>query len=199
MNKIIADVIFNTPANIGVFCASYKVLKGLIDSGIKEIVKFSGKKIYIEESGKTASDNSEMIESYKADSKSTGAVLLGVSGGRNSEGEDFPGDYMNSVVVVGFPYQKPTPRLEAKIKYYNSIFDGNGRLFAYTIPAIQTANQAAGRPIRKLDDKGVIILMDDRFKRMRNLLSTWLRENAELITPESDTIARELKEFFKKR
>ena len=29
-----------------------------------------------------------------------GAVLLGVCGGRNSEGEDYPGDYMNAVVIT---------------------------------------------------------------------------------------------------
>ena len=32
--------------------------------------------------------------------------LLGACGGRNSEGEDFPGDFMNAVVVVGVPFQR---------------------------------------------------------------------------------------------
>lgn len=196
MNNIISEVLFNTPGNVGIFCASYRVLRGLLDSGLKQIIKFSGKKFYSESSEFTASDNSEMIINYKSDAKKKGAVLLGVAGGRNSEGEDFPGDYMNAVVVVGFPYHRPTPRVEAKINYYNSIFTGKGWLFAYTIPAIQRSNQAAGRPIRKLDDKGTIILMDDRFITKKNLLSRWLQDNMEMAPKKKGALGKEIETFF---
>ena len=40
-------------------------------------------------------------------------MFLGVQGGRTSEGVDFPGNQMNSVVVVGIPYAEPTPQSES--------------------------------------------------------------------------------------
>ncbi len=90
-----------------------------------------------------------LIEQYKSKRYRSRRGILGVCGGRNSEGEDFPGDFMNAVVVVGVPFQRPTPSLNAKIEYYNKLFSNQGRLFAYTAPAIQKSNQACGRPISK--------------------------------------------------
>jgi DNA excision repair protein ERCC-2 len=196
MCKKIAEIIFNTPANVGIFCASYTVLEALIKNGIKDLIKFSGKKFFQERGENSASDNAILIEKFKKESNNNGAVLLGVSGGRNSEGEDFPGDFMNAVIVVGFPFAKPTPRIEAKINYYNALFQGKGRLYAYTIPAIRRSNQAAGRPIRKLTDKGAIILMDDRFKYYIKLVSPWIRENAEIVEDRPNTLAILIERFF---
>lgn len=47
--------------------------------------------------------------------------------------------------------------------------------FAYLYPAMQRANQASGRPIRKVSDKGVIIFMDSRFKKRLGWISNWVR------------------------
>lgn len=193
----IAEVLFNTPANVGIFCASYVVLKGLIENGIESIIKFSRKKNFIERKSNSASDNAIMIEDYKREASKEGAVLVGVLGGRNSEGEDFPGDYMNAVVIVGMPFSRPTSRVKGKIDYYNSIFKGKGRLFAYIWPAVKKSMQAAGRPIRRLEDKGAIILLDNRFKYYRDLITPWVRENMEYIPDEPNLIANHLQLFFK--
>jgi DNA excision repair protein ERCC-2 len=197
INTTIAEIVFNTPANVGIFCASYVVLKGLLRNGLEKIIKFSGKKLYKENVENSASDNAEMIEDYKSDSKYKGAVLLGVCGGRNSEGEDFPGDHMNTVIVVGMPFHRPTPRVQAKIRYYDSIFNGKGKEYAYIVPTLQRSNQACGRPIRKLSDRGSIILLDERFYNYRELLSTWIRNNMDVVPDEKNYLAEEIKQFFK--
>jgi DNA excision repair protein ERCC-2 len=113
----IEEVIYCTPANIGIFCASYKILDALVSNGIRSVAIKYNKKLFIEEPGLSASENSLLINDFKsmASRPNQGAILLGVCGGRNSEGEDYPGDYMNSVVIAGFPYHLPTPRVEAKI------------------------------------------------------------------------------------
>ncbi|MHA1727478.1 MAG: helicase C-terminal domain-containing protein [Promethearchaeota archaeon] len=197
MCKKITDVIFNTPGNIGIFCASYVVLRGLLNNGLEDLVKFSGKNFYEESSQNSASENADLIENFKSDAANSGAVLLGVCGGRNSEGEDFPGDFMNSVVIVGIPFFKPTPSVEAKIKYLDSVFDRKGRIFGYIVPAIRRANQAAGRPIRRIEDKGAIILLDFRFKNYFDFLSPWIRENAEIALDKPNIISKHLNTFFK--
>ena len=99
--------------------------------------------------------------------------------------------------MVGVPFHRPTPRTDAKIKYYDRKFGPRkGWNFAYLGPAIKRANQAAGRPIRKLDDKGAIILMDDRFNQYRHLLSKWIVENMISVPNKPNKIAEQLEKFF---
>ena len=166
----------NTPKNVGIFCASYDVLEGLLKNGFDRMVKSLGKTCFSEKFSMSAGDNDILIEQYKSKSTEAGGVLLGACGGRNSEGEDFPGDFMNAVVVVGVPFQRPTPSLNAKIEYYNKLFSNQGRLFAYTAPAIQKSNQACGRPIRRMDDTAFILLMDNRFLSYKEYLSDWIKK-----------------------
>ncbi|TKJ18044.1 MAG: hypothetical protein CEE43_19010 [Promethearchaeota archaeon Loki_b32] len=182
----IEEVVSTTPANIGVFCASYKILDGLLND-VRMTYKFAsmvnkyGKELFIENSQKSASDNADMLDEFKACSNKQGAVLLGVCGGRNSEGEDYPGGFMNSVIIVGIPYHLPTPRVEAKIKYYDTQFNRQGLNFAYLYPAMQRANQASGRPIRRKTDKGLIIFMDERFNRRMKWISEWVNSEVRVI------------------
>lgn len=183
----IDQVISCTPANSAVFCASYKILNGLLDNGIRSMVeKKHHKQFFVEEPGLSASENALLINDYKSCSTNSGALLLGVCGGRNSEGEDYPGDFMNSVIIAGFPYHLPTPRVEAKIKYYDKVFEGQGWNFAYLYPAIQRANQASGRPIRRATDKGALIFMDSRFKDKQKWISEWVRRVIEVIDNKED-------------
>ncbi|MHA1377989.1 MAG: helicase C-terminal domain-containing protein [Candidatus Helarchaeota archaeon] len=101
-------------------------------------------------------------------------------GGRNSEGVDFPGPEMNAVVIVGLPLPRPTFFLSKLEKYYNSEFGPDkGRDYSSVLPALRRANQAAGRPVRRLVDKGIIIFLDERynFKYYKRGLSNWIRSN----------------------
>ena len=195
----IEELIYSTPANIGIFCASYKILNALISNGISDVATKYNKKLFIEEPGLSASKNSLLINDFKsmANPPNQGAILLGVCGGRNSEGEDYPGNYMNSVVIAGFPYHLPTPRIEAKISYYDKAFNGNGWNLAYLYPAIQRANQAGGRPIRKINEKGAIIFMDSRFKQKINWISPWIKNQIKVIPDRSNLIIEELSNFWR--
>ncbi|MHA1689040.1 MAG: helicase C-terminal domain-containing protein [Promethearchaeota archaeon] len=198
INKI-EEVIACTPANVGVFCASYKILQALLHFGLERSIMQYDKKLFVESPNFSATENSLMIEDFKSMAKvkdGRGGVLLGVCGGRNSEGEDFPGEYMNSVVIAGFPYHLPTPRLQAKITYYDKVFDKQGWNFAYLYPAVQRANQAAGRPIRKVDDKGAIIFLDERFRDKSKWISNWLRTELELVPDKDNAIYQILYPFW---
>ena len=46
--------------------------------------------------------------------------------------------------------------------YYNDKYE-EGKQFAYVYPGVNRVLQAAGRVIRREDDRGVIVLIDDRF------------------------------------
>ncbi len=196
----IEEVVEYTPANIGMFCASYKILNALLEHGIEPIVRKCNKELFIEEPGLSASENALLVEDFKSRAKKpyNGAVLLGVCGGRNSEGEDYPGELMNSVVIAGFPYHLPSPRVDAKITYYDNVFNKQGWNFAYLYPAIQRANQASGRPIRKIKDQGCIVFLDARFKQKYKWISEWVRNEIEIIQDKKGAIAQSLSAFWQK-
>lgn len=194
----IDEVLYCTPANVGIFCASYKILKGLLSNGIDSVVEKNNKKLFVEEPGLSASENAILVNDFKsmANSQNNGGVLLGVCGGRNSEGEDYPGDFMNAVVIAGFPYHLPSPRVKAKIEYYDKVFNKQGWNFGYLYPAIQRANQASGRPIRKISDKGAIIFMDSRFKQKYQWISDWVKSELEVVPDTKDAIIQNLYPFW---
>lgn len=193
------EIIYCTPANVGIFCASYKILNALVKHGIEKVAENQNRKIFIEKPGMTASENAYLIEDYKATASNGGAILLGVCGGRNSEGEDYPGDFMNTVVIAGFPYHLPTPRVEAKIEYYDKVFNKQGWNFAYLYPAIQRANQASGRPIRKIEDKGAIIFLDSRFKQKYKWISSWVKNQVEIVPNNKNALVQHLYPFWQNK
>jgi DNA excision repair protein ERCC-2 len=193
----IEEVIHSTPANVGIFCASYTILRGLQMNGMNSMLRRSGKEICEERPENSAAKNSQLLKRFKRASLDQGGVLLGVCGGRNSEGEDYPGDFMNSVIIVGIPYHLPTPRVDAKIKYYNKAFRGQGWVFGYLYPAMQRANQASGRPIRRETDRGVIIFMDERFKERIGWISDWVRKDLKILPDRSGTLKSTIMKFWR--
>ena len=165
MIERINEVVENTPTNTGVFTASFEVLNSLISEGLENALQ---KPLFHERRGMTSKANEKMVSDFKACGNLNGAVFLGVQGGRTSEGVDFPGNQMNSVLVVGVPYAEPTPRVKAQIEYYEKCFPGFGREYGYILPAMKKASQAAGRPIRTLDDRGAIVFLDTRLEGIEN-------------------------------
>ena len=189
------EAIDNTPANTGIFTASYEVLEAILDAGLREM---SSKPVLAEHRGMKSKQNATLIARYKRYAKQGGAVLIGVQGGRSSEGVDYPGDQMNTVAVVGVPYAEPTARVEAQINYYENLFQTCGQEYGYVLPAMKKASQAAGRPIRTLEDRGAILLMDYRYATVycAQFLPAWIRQNLRIIEDEPNLIAKELRKFF---
>jgi len=196
MVERIVEVVENTPTNTGVFAASFQVLNQLLAEGLEEALP---KPLFHEKREMTSEQNEKMVSNFKASGSRRGAVLLGVQGGRTSEGVDFPGNQMNSVVVVGIPYAEPTPRVKAQIDYYEKCFPGLGREYGYVLPAMKKASQAAGRPIRTLDDRGAIVFLDYRFSTSycRGFLPPWITDGMKTLPNEKRVLEREIHDFFK--
>jgi DNA excision repair protein ERCC-2 len=194
--KRIEEVVQHTPANTGIFAASFEVLGKLLAEGLKKALD---KPLFCEHRSMSSRENEKMVAEFKAHSKHAGAVLLGVQGGRSSEGVDYPGDEMNSVVIVGLPYAEPTPKVKAQINYFEKCFPGFGREYCYVLPAMKKACQAAGRPIRSLEDRGAMIFLDYRFAAQycQSFLPSWIHDNLRVLPDEDNVIARELSLFFK--
>jgi DNA excision repair protein ERCC-2 len=198
LTKRIREIVQNTPMNTGVFAASFEVLNSLLNAGLEEALE---KPLFCERRGMSSKANEHLVAEFKAHAENAeGAVFLGAQGGRTSEGVDFPGDQMNAVVVVGVPYAEPTPRVKAQIAYYEKHFPRFGREYGYVLPAMKKASQAAGRPIRTLDDRGAIVFLDYRFATSycRSFLPLWVRERLKTLPHQDGALSRELQAFFKK-
>lgn len=124
-------------------------------------------------------------------------VVFAVQGGSFAEGIDYAGDMVVGAFIVGPPL--PSFDLEREImREFYQIRYGAGFEYAYTIPAMAKAVQAAGRVIRSEKDRGLIVLMDSRFIEpdySRAMPADWFETNAtELV---SDSILKEVAEFWK--
>jgi DNA excision repair protein ERCC-2 len=192
----INEVVNSTPTNTGVFAASFQVLNSLLDEGLEN---FLLKPLFHERKGMNSKANEKMVHDFKACGDKGGAVFLGVQGGRTSEGVDFPGNQMHSVVVVGVPYAEPTPRIKAQIEYYDKRFPGFGREYGYVLPAMKKASQAAGRPIRTLDDRGAIVFLDFRYATnyCKNFLPSWITSGMKVLPDKKGVLAAEVSNFFR--
>jgi DNA excision repair protein ERCC-2 len=195
MCQVIGEVVNNTPANTGIFTASYIVLDSLLDAGIETCIN---KPLFYETRKMTSKANDQIVNEFKELSSKGGAALLGVLGGRSSEGADFPGEQMNTCIIVGIPYARPTTRVQSQIDYLDEQFDKRGREYGYVIPAMRRASQAAGRPIRSINDKGLIIFLDYRFGHnyTARYLPVWLRENTQLLKYRPGIMSEITQEFY---
>lgn len=85
-----------------------------------------------------------------------------VLGGGFSEGIDLPGSSLIGVAIVGVG----TPGISSErniIRDYYEVSRGMGYDYAYTYPGMNNVLQAVGRVIRDEGDRGVALLIDDRY------------------------------------
>ncbi len=129
----------------------------------------------------------------------TGAIptiLFAVQGGHFSEGVDYPGDMLIGAFVVG----PPLPSFEYDREQMREFYERNykkGFDYAYTYPAMAKAVQSAGRVIRSEKDKGIIILMDDRFLEKsysQSMPLDWFTDSPRELV--SGSIIKDLNEFW---
>lgn len=152
-----AQTVNAIPGNVAVFFPSYN----LRDKVSKYFEVKSRKSIFSEQPGLSKLERLEMLEQFKSYSD-IGAVFMGVTGGSFGEGIDLPGKLLNGVVIVGVPLDSPDLETQSLIDYYDKLF-GAGWDYGYIFPAMNRVVQAAGRAIRSETDKGVIVLLDERF------------------------------------
>ena len=89
-------------------------------------------------------------------------VGMCVLGGIFSEGIDLKADQLEGAVVVGTGLPMVSTEQEILKHYFDSRKE-NGFQYAYQYPGMNKVMQAAGRVIRTMEDRGVILLLDDRF------------------------------------
>ena len=141
-----------------------------------------------------ASDVEAILDHLREQSVPT--IVFAAQGGSFSEGMDYAGEMVIGAFVIGPPLPNYDLEREQIRAYYQRQY-GTGFEYAYTIPAMAKAIQAAGRVIRSETDRGLIVLMDNRFMQSgynRSMPVDWFESDVtELV---SDSILREVADFW---
>ena len=121
-------------------------------------------------------------------------VGLCVMGGVFSEGIDLTGDRLIGAAIVGTGLPMVCDERELFKRYFDEI-NGSGFDYAYLFPGISKVFQAGGRVIRTATDRGVVLLLDDRFLR-REYRGEFPKEWNNSVVVSLDTIRDELYRFW---
>ncbi len=152
----LVEVLQTLPVKTAVFFPSFDLMQRVLESGLQSQLPGN---VFIEYSKVPMGDLWRSIEGWKKDPE--GTILLGVAGGRLSEGIDYPDEELEAVVLVGIPYPRPTAKREALRRFLDTT-TGKGWEYTVEAPAQRAILQACGRMIRSENDRGIAILLDRR-------------------------------------
>ena len=173
ISERVAAVIESTESGVGVFAPSYSVLQGIFEIVSKKV---AGRHLVSEARGLSNEQAEELFDSYRSRDDS---VLFAVQGGRFSEGEDFEGGAMGSVVVVGMALPPPSPMMYAEYSCLKRAGEPDSYLMLSMLPALRKAFQAAGRHVRGPGKRGLVFFFDERFgsPTAREFMPSWLKKD----------------------
>lgn len=123
-------------------------------------------------------------------------VGLCVLGGIFSEGIDLKAERLEGTIIVGTGLPMVCSEQEILMQYFADQGE-NGYDYAYQYPGMNKVLQAAGRVIRTAEDRGVILLLDDRFLR-REIQELFPREWTEYGLVTRETVDGWLRNFWEK-
>lgn len=136
-------------------------------------------------------------EGFLEEFQSRKGTLVGfcVLGGIFSEGVDLTGESLIGAIVVGTGLPQIGSEREILKEYYDRK-NHRGFDYAYRYPGMNKVLQASGRVIRTKDDKGVILLLDERFLG-RDYADIFPREWQDRSCCRLDTVEQALTDFWK--
>ena len=161
----VSELVSEVPRSTIVFYPSYALMEKI---SAKTAGATSGKNVYFENRGMDQGDFMRIVNDFKL---SPGKALLhAISGGRVSEGIDFPGAEMELAILAGIPYPKPTAKQRA-FQHFCELRFGEGWDRAVKAPTTRKLQQAIGRLIRSETDMGVAVILDKRAIQFRDVLA----------------------------
>lgn len=147
----------------------------------------------VQESGMREEEREEFLEAFRRERENT---LIGfcVMGGIFSEGIDLKNEELIGAVIVGTGLPQISNEREILKNYYDKRY-GEGFDYAFRYPGMNKVLQSAGRVIRTVEDKGVIVLLDERFLQ-REYLSMFPREWADYERVTVESVQERVKKFW---
>ena len=154
----IAATVSAKAGNYICYFPSYSFMESVLKAFRK---KYPAVMTVVQKRGMTLSQKESFLSAFKDD---TGILRVGfcVLGGSFSEGVDLPGSRLIGSIVVGVGIPALSNERNIIRDYYEEK-TGRGYDYSYSFPGMNSVLQAAGRVIRRDTDRGVVVLIDDRY------------------------------------
>ena len=197
IKKIVSCIAATVSQKVGnyiVYFPSYSYMEQVRDAFAR---KYPSVPLIVQERGMSVRRRESFLSQFADDSKQL-RVGFCVLGGSFSEGVDLPGRRLIGTVIVGVGL----PGLSNERNILKEYFDNRcerGYDYAYTYPGMNRVLQAAGRVIRREEDEGVVVLIDDRYNTPQYQMlfpASWMHLQ---YTGNAISLAELVKNFWKSR
>ncbi len=159
----VIEVLRNTPGHVALFTQSYAMLDMVLDD-----YRWIPWGIQIEKENSRMSKRQVegMVENlYRKRRTNDRIMLCGVLSGKLAEGVDYPENILDAVICIGLPVPPPSARQKALTDYCQDKFGVSvARRYSSHQPAVNSVLQAIGRPIRKAEDRALIVILEKRIR-----------------------------------
>jgi len=155
--ELVRDVCDAKPGSYLVFLPSFAYLEKLWEA---YVAKYPDQQVWKQAQGQSREERQELLTELETSGARLGFVIMG---GVFGEGVDYVGDRLIGAIVVGVGLPGLSAEQELMEQHYReSGYDGYD--FANRIPGFIRVLQTVGRVIRTESDRGVVVLVDDRFQ-----------------------------------
>lgn len=183
-------LISNKEGNFIVFFPSYQYMQMVLDC-----MELDNIELIVQKNNMSDDEREEIINKFK---KTTNTKIgFFVMGGVFSEGIDYIGDALSGVIIVGVGLPMVCDENNILKDFFENKYS-QGFDYAYVYPGFTKVIQAVGRVIRSDTDRGIAILIDERFtysKYLSLMPPHWT--NKKCITNIFD-LKNEIKNFYNK-
>jgi DNA excision repair protein ERCC-2 len=169
--EMLIDLVDTRPGKYLIFFPSYRYMSDVYERLLEEDPAFL---TIVQHPAMSEDEREKFLANFDSDQEES-LVGFAVMGGIFSEGIDLKGDRLTGAVIIGVGL--PQVGLERDtMKEYFQTAGKNGYDFAYVYPGMNKVLQAGGRVIRSEEDRGTLVLVDDRFlsrKYVKMLPEEW--------------------------
>lgn len=190
--EYIHAVVCSHTGNYMIFFPSYRMLDDILERYM-ELYGTDGVEILQQSPSMQEKEREDFLERFESENTGT---LLGfcVMGGIFAEGIDLIGERLVGAVIVGTGLPQVSYEREILKQFYDRKKE-NGFDYAYRFPGMNKVLQSAGRVIRTKEDRGVILLLDERFC-LPDYTGLFPREWEEYVVCDRRGVGKVLEEFW---
>jgi len=156
--EAISAAVFNKEGNYLVYFSSYDYLEQVYRQFNAQNPSIT---VICQTSGMEEEEREEFLATFATKPEQT-LVGFALMGGIFGEGIDLIGDRLSGVIVVGVGLPQIGMERDIIRSYYERTSQ-QGYEFAYMYPGLNKVLQAVGRVIRTKEDRGIVLLIDQRF------------------------------------
>lgn len=176
--------------NYLVYFPSYKYMQKV--AAIYEVM-YPEQEIQIQETGMQEEEKEAFLANFDGE-QGRRIVAFAVMGGIFGEGIDLRGERLIGTIIVGVGLPQVCLERE-QIRQHFEKTKQVGFEYAYQYPGINRVLQAGGRVIRTENDRGIIVLIDERYRQNRYLSLLAPEWRHRKLLPHHDQIREEASRF----